>query len=61
QEAHYIKGCSASVGAKQLEQQAFELEQRAIDHPQVCESLLQRLEQSFDRFRRSISEQDVKV
>ncbi|MBD2088718.1 response regulator [Microcoleus sp. FACHB-1515] len=50
QEAHYIKGCSASVGAKQLEQQALELEQQALEQ-QPCEALLQRLAQSFDRIR----------
>ncbi|NJL20978.1 MAG: response regulator, partial [Leptolyngbyaceae cyanobacterium SM1_3_5] len=54
QEAHYIKGCSASVGAKQLEQQAFELEQQALEQ-QPCDALLQRLEQSFDRIHRYIT------
>lgn len=53
QEAHYIKGCSASVGAKQLEQQASELEQQALQQ-QPCELLWQRLSQSFDRIRQLI-------
>jgi hypothetical protein len=58
QAAHYIKGCSASVGAKQLKQQAFELEQQAsAQQLDECLLLLHRLEQSFNRIRVFITSQ----
>jgi signal transduction histidine kinase/CheY-like chemotaxis protein len=51
QEAHYIKGCSASVGAKAIEQAATQLErQLQAEQTEQSEGLLSEIEQSFSDF-----------